>query len=533
MKNIFKYIALSVAIVGILSSCIKETFPLSSTATSEQIGASATALDASMSGLPAQLSQSYPVWGSGTQFEPDMGYPSFMMQFTELLGDIYPLGPNSGYDWFRSWNTNKNMGPTTNWTYIPWRALYMFIKSANDIIAAVDETTASDNLLGYAGMAYAYRAYWYYFAMNMYEPAENEYTDCSSVLGLTVPYVSEKTAEADGKNNPRVPHDDMVKYILSDLDKAEQFLSNFTPTSRVFPDLSVVYGIRAKVCMTDKQYSEAATYARKAIDAFGGTPVTEAQWHDVNTGFNTHNQAWMWYTTYSAESMGNLCNWLGWASAEADWGYSSLTYPSIDKALYDRIPDTDWRKHSWVDPAYYDYYDYKTVRGQEWIEEHPAYLSLKFRCVNGDFETYSVGGACDVPMMRVEEMYYIEAEAKGLQNLSDGISALNAFVSQYRQPDYECKAASVEDFEDEILFQKRVEFWGEGTAFFDAKRMRAGVTQAYPGTNAPGDIFKLNCNGIKPNWNYVIPQSEVDNNIALKDKNNPNPTDAVTPTLDY
>ncbi len=531
MRNIFKAILILAAGAMVFSGCIKETFPQSNAATSEQVGASSTALAGAMSGLSAQLVQSYPVWGSTEQYEPDMGFPMFLMVFTELMGDIYPGGSEPGYDWFRSWNVCKGMSETSQQAYISWRALYMFVKSANDIIASVDEENASDLQLGYAGMAYAYRAFWYYYLMNLYEPVANEYTDVTDVLGLTVPIITEKTLEADGKNNPRVPHDEMVAFILSDLDKAERYLSKYTPDSRMYPSLAVAYGIKAKVYMSDGQYANAAKYARMAIDSFSGSPMTEAEWFNLNSGFTKANKAWMWYTTYSAESMGNLCNWVGWISAEADWGYSSLTKPMIDRNLYDRIPATDWRKHSWLDPQKYDYFNYQTIRGKDWIEAAPAYLSLKFRCVDGDYETYTIGGLADVPMMRVEEMYYIEAEAKGLQNLGDGIAALNAFVKAHRQPDYECTAATVEEFEDEILFQKKVEFWGEGVAFFDAKRMRAGTLQSYPGTNAPTDEFKLNCNGIKPNWNFVIPQSEVNNNIALDGFNNPDPTSTVDPDL--
>ncbi len=534
MRNIFKAILVFAASAVLFSGCIKETFPQSNAATSEQVGTSATALAGAMSGLPAQLVQSYPVWGSSTQFEPDMGYSMLLMVFTELMGDIYPGGPEPAYDWFRAWNVCQGMSPTSDYTYIAWRALYMFVKSANDIIAAVDEENASDLQLGYAGMAYAYRAFWYYHLMNMYEPVENEYTDVTKVLGLTVPIITEKTLEADGKNNPRVPHDDMVAFILSDLEKAETYLAKYTPDSRMYPDLAVVYGIKAKVYMSDQQYANAEKYARMAIDTFTGSPMSEAEWFDLNTGFTKANKAWMWYTTYSAESMSNLCNWVGWIAAEADWGYSSLTKPMIDRGLYDRIPATDWRKHSWVDPKKYDYYNYQTIRGKDWIEESPAYLALKFRCVNGDYETFTIGGVADVPMMRIEEMYYIEAEAKGLgQSVGAGVEALNAFVKAYRQPDYDFKATTVEEFEKEILFQKKIEFWGEGVAFFDAKRMRAGTLQSYEGTNAPSDEFKLNCNGIKPSWNFVIPQSEVNNNVALDGFNNPDPTNTVTPDLTY
>ena len=137
----------------------------------------------------------------------------------------------------------------------------------------------------------------------LFEPVENTYTDCSKVKGLTVPFVTEKTTGDIAKNNPRATHDEMIAFILSDLQKAEQCLKNYTPSSKLFPNLAVVYGLMAKVYLWNKDYANAATYARKAIDTSGASPMTSAQWLDVKSGFNTANQAWMWYIHYSAESM--------------------------------------------------------------------------------------------------------------------------------------------------------------------------------------------------------------------------------------
>ena len=253
----------------------------------------------------------------------------------------------------------------------------------------------------------------------------------------------------------------------------------------------------------------------------------------MNAGFNTATKAWIWYFTYSAENMGNLGNWMGWISGEADWGYASLTVPGIDAALYDKIPDTDFRKHSWLDPDKSKYYNYQSCRGAKWIASAPNYTSIKFRPVGGDFETYSVGGACDVPIMRVEELYLIQAEAAGLSSsVAAGVDLLYDFISTYRQSDYDFSSIiSVKALEEEILFQKKVEFWGEGIAFFDAKRMEAGCKQSYAGTNAPGDEFKINCEGIKPNWNFVIPENELSSNSVLKDQNNPDPSGTAPKVL--
>ena len=58
-KNIFKLFSAMVVSATVLTGCIEEIFPENSTATSEQIGASASALEAAINGLPSQMVQGY------------------------------------------------------------------------------------------------------------------------------------------------------------------------------------------------------------------------------------------------------------------------------------------------------------------------------------------------------------------------------------------------------------------------------------------------------------------------------------------
>lgn len=529
MNKILKNITLLSAATLLTTSCIEETFPESSTVTAEQVGASATALAASLNGIPSQMSQWYYVYGSQTH-ETDMSYLMFPIADTELLGDMYPAGSNSGYDWYRSYNVCQGFGPNSYPSYLSWFSLYKLVKAANDVIGAVNLESANDEIKTYAAEAYTCRALYYYQLMVHWEFAENEYTKPDSINvitdRLTVPIVTEKTTGEESKHNPRATHDEMVKFIISDLETAEELMKK-APASKSLPSKACIYGVRARVHMWDEDYENAAKYARMAINEHGAAPMTQGQWLDVNTGFNTAVGAWMWKASYDAENMANLCNWTGWMSAEADWGYSSLTCPSIDRALYDKIAYTDFRKQAFLDPDR-SIFEYKTCRGQEWLDEMPDYLALKFRCVNGDFETYSVGAVCDVPIMRVEEFYLLEAEAVArTQGLAQGLALLNDFMKNYRDASYNCNVKDVDALAAEVLTQIRIEFWGEGIGFANAKRLRAGVMQNYEGTNAPADMFKLNCRGIKPNWNYVIPQYEIDSNPTLGTCNNPDPSSVI------
>ena len=77
---------------------------------------------------------------------------------------------------------------------------------------------------------------------------------------------------------------------------------------------------------------------------------------------------------------------------------------------------------------------------------------------------------------------------------------------------------------DEIVFQKRVELWGEGLSFYDIKRLDMSVTRGYEGSNVDA-ARQINTNG-RPAWmNICIVKSEKNNNSAIKGWENPDPSD--------
>lgn len=100
----------------------------------------------------------------------------------------------------------------------------------------------------------------------------------------------------------------------------------------------------------------------------------------------------------------------------------------------------------------------------------PPYTGIKFRPKNGEMNDYTIGAAVDYPLMRIEEMYLIEAEAIGMsQGLAAGISKLEDFVNTFRYNtsvgSYTCKVNDLKEFQKKVVEQKRIEFWGEGIIF--------------------------------------------------------------------
>lgn len=125
--------------------------------------------------------------------------------------------------------------------------------------------------------------------------------------------------------------------------------------------------------------------------------------------------------------------------------------------------------------------------------------------------------------MRVEEMYFIEAEAAAHLKAADGIALVNDFMKKYRDSQYECKVTDTDEVVEEILFQKRIELWGEGLTFFDIKRLDMSVTRGYEGTNF-SDATRFNTDG-RPAWmNICIVKTEGNNNSALVGYGNPDPS---------
>lgn len=162
-------------------------------------------------------------------------------------------------------------------------------------------------------------------------------------------------------------------------------------------------------------------------------------------------------------------------------------------------------------------------------EQLPEYASLKFRPGNGNASDHTVGAATAYPLMRVEEMYFIEAEAAAHLNAAEGKQLVETFMKTYRDPEYTCTVSATDDVVEEIVFQKRVELWGEGQSFFDIKRLNYSVTRGYPGTNVTDELARLNTNG-RPAWmNWVIIMVEAESNEALVGMNNPDPSDLYTP----
>ena len=539
MKKYIRFVLVAWAVLTV-SSCIQEAYPDGGTIVEEP------SIEELLNGLPADLSAAgvSGFYGS-TGFHVDFGIPSIHIMTECMLEDFVICG-ESNYFQYNNYAMNLAMGETGSYASYFWLVYYQGIRSANEIIARLDYETEDPQEKSWLAQALAYRAMFYLDLSRMYEPKQNLYVPIdNTLLGLTVPKVTEDMTPQQAADNPRMKREDMYEFILDDLKAAEKLMGEAAAAgvaqSVTKPSLSGIHGLFARAYIEmgawgnhSEAYAKVIEYTDKVIPEF--TPITESQWHDPSTGFNSSSStsSWVWGLSLDSSMSNNLFNFTAMMSIEAQFGYAQFTCPGVSALLYSKIPDADFRKSTWFKHNSGLTYNYAGTLEDAQVTKYYAldYQSMKFRPAQGNCKDYSVGVAADHPIMRVEEMYFLKMEALAQTSVSDAAALLENFLNTYRYKDgsYVCQATDYESFIEEMMVQKRIEFWGEGVLFYDYKRLNRGITRDYTGSvasNFPADEtrYLINTTGRSPQWNICIPLSEMQTNTGIgADFNNPDPT---------
>ena len=557
MKNTILKVSAILAAAVFSASCIQETVPVGGSVTQAQVSASDFALMSMINAMPASMSTSGTGGYAGSYGDhTDFGIPGIHLRLEHMLEDIATMADNPYYNRFYAYSLNQAQGHQYTYCAYFWDMYYTWIRLANDVIASMvpaiedgaDEETMVQ-LKHNLGQAYAYRAWCYLDLARLYEPKDNvEAPVPSNIVELTVPIVDENTTIDDCKKNPRATRSEIYQFILDDLKRAEE---NLNPAVTTFsqPTMMMVYGLYARTYLelgyersgyNKDMFAKASEYARKVIDESGKTPLTKEQWTNPTTGFNSasSNNAWVWGLALSAENLNNLLTYTSHISSEASWGYAAYAQFGASQILYDAIPETDFRKLSWLGPDKDEWTSGKyrfagsdaDVQAFLTGQGRPAakpYTAIKFRPAQGECNDFNVGNAIDYCLMRIEEMHFIEIEAEYHLDASKGVNMLRDFMHDYRDASYNRiqVGADFNAFKKELLLQKRIEFWGEGILLYDYKRLDEPIDRS--ASNHAG-VFKLRTVRRSPQWNIVITRAEFQSNTAINEGlNNPDPSDKI------
>ena len=441
-----------------------------------------------------------------------------LVLFSNDLESADAIMPASSYNWFSVCGEYNRLGTYRN-TSIRYYSLMNMIALANKFIALADPASTNEATIYGLAQIRAMRAWCYMLLANNYQ-----FPYLMAQDQPCVPLVTENTD--DPNNTPRATVAEVYDLVLSDLNFAVEKLDGFVRTSKAQIDVKVAHGLRARANLEMGNWEAAFNDAYAAANGFEPASIAEVS-KPAFCDISEHNWIWgfdmtpgMPTTTGGNGLYATTSSWLRSFSGHA-YATSLQVYCCINKLLWDKIPDTDVRKGWWVDENLAS----PLLDGLTWPDLgevataddggstkllYLPYTNVKFACN----PIATMLNEEDMPLMRVEEMILIMAEAKAHTDQATAAAILNAFVQTYRDPSY---AGSNRNLLDEIWFQRRVELWGEGFGIPDVKRLGKPVVRFHDqNTNVPYK-YRFNIPANDPLLLMPFPSNALQNNTALED----------------
>ncbi len=475
---------------------------------------------------------------------------------TARAGEHYwlPLGDNIAGGVIHSARAN-NLGwqDETQWTShtqeteltpeLLWYHRYNIIGSANAVINRIAEgdIPVDGRLNEIAGQAYTYRVYAYLSLVQHYAKGYLIGTP-SSDPGVPLLFSS----EAPFNSAPRSTVQEIYDQMELDIDTAISFFEEATPRPTGTADaksqlnIDVAYGLKARIALSKGDWATAASAAARARQDY---PIMDET--DWKSGFNTTllpeviwgSNVITTETTFFRSYFYLICNTFN--------GSQNRNNPKlVDRRLYDKIPDTDYRKDVFLadapntntsaangnggfanntNPLYTTNAEFNaavaSIKSEYGLTSghntHP-YMHVKFLQQNpGSIDPD------DIIYMRTSEMYLIEAEAKAMLPDIPGAQAALQTLGEARDSAYDATIFDTQEkLMEHIKFQRGVELYGEGFLYTDKIRWDEGIDHAANGGSGASqtlyqDGFQQDKPSINNAWVFKIPQAEIDANPNL------------------
>ncbi|MGB0930448.1 MAG: RagB/SusD family nutrient uptake outer membrane protein [Chitinophagales bacterium] len=463
------------------TSCEKDfldTVP-ENTISNLQLAENPAALQAIINGVYANL-RTYGV--SGTTFHVDYGHMGVKVAL-DMMGQDMTM---SAFHWYAFFNNYDGRVQTSSRTRLIWNTYYQQIAEVNSVIAAIDAGTTDPTAKALLGQALAMRGLFSHVLARVYS---HTYIGHESDMSIPLP----NGENFEGK--PRATVGEAYTQMASDLEAAITLLEGFDRSTKQEVNQAVAQGFLAAVYLEMGNWSGAASMANAARSAYA--PMSSSEWMD---GFsNINNAEWMWGADIDNESSTSFASFFSHFDNTVG-GYAGAlgVYKLIDANLYSMIPDSDIRKSAFVHPVDLNP-DYPVL---------PAYANIKFR----DASSSSFEG--DYVYMRAAEMYLIEAEALARSGDNAGGAQVLFDLVSTKDPEYTLSTATGDDLVEEVYLNRRIELWGEGTGWFDLKRLKKPLVRDYEGTNhASFGIYNF-----EPEANpfrFQLPEDEINANDAI------------------
>lgn len=415
-----------------------------------------------------------------------------------------------------------------------WIEYYRVIDNANQILGSIDpETTDPATLrfkaiaLGLRGYAYAQLTYLYQFSY--YVGADDTVWGKGAKYDwsqeLCVPIVTETITGKQARSTVEQVYDQ----LMGDLEESYRIFEELNMVKTSTPgdfDGCVAATYLARAYMVKHDWANAVKYAQVVIDNFDVLKTKD----QLTQGFSSIALPDVVFgMDVTADNTGTYMSYF----SQMDYygqGYAGIgVWRAGFKPLVDRIADDDVRllwfatkRGNGVGPTGKSFIldlEAYGASGEAMVE----YQSVKFvgtgreNIKAGVMEGWELG---DYIYLRSEEAYFMKIEALAHQGDAAAVTALNEFMKT-RQPSYEYTSTTKAALIEEINYQKRVEFWGEGIEYLDNRRLnipidRSDATAGGAENNNHFSGAKLVMQQEDTKLRYQIPQSEIDNNELIE-----------------
>ena len=447
MKTILKYILSATLGCAVLTSCDLDTTPTTYVDESAVFGKTSD-VEKILNGGWSYLMETFNSYANP-------GYGA-MLRANDAMGSDVVLNDKYGFKSHNQLSAIYGKGGTNT---LSWLLAYRVINDCNNVIEGIDNADGTqadrDRIKGQAlalrGFLYLHLASSYSFAIDkdpnaVCAPIYTSPTDESSAIaGKAASSVSEVYAQS-----------------IKDLEEALSLIpENYNRgTAKHKIDHEVVLGILSRACLYAREWTKAEQYSSELLK-LNDYLMTEEEY---NAGFNdVSNKEWIWGHAQTTDQSNASYNFEFLDTTTPGSYYYSF---NMDPYFRDRFDDGDYRKKMiyWAtDPgADVDKAEYVWMR----------YSKFKFR----DSENH----IADIVLMRVSEIYLINAEAKAHLNDADAPKVLNK-LKEARGAKKVDEALSGDALLEAIWLERRKELWGEGFSLIDIIRNQKSVERKeYP-----------------------------------------------------
>lgn len=393
---------------------------------------------------------------------PRGGFQMLMIWMDMLGEDLVYTYANAQFQNEASWITHRNYTGSGNMLHF-FSLLYYYVSNASMIMANIDDAAGPENEKNnIKGQALFYRAFGYFYLVQLW--AERYKAEGNNAqLGVVM--------RSDGSRTPKARSsvEEVYAQINNDLDEAIRYLAATTVVrpNKSHINVHVARGLKARVLLAQSKWIEAATMAKLVVDNSGAELQNDTYTTTGNRFSDNSNREWLWGTNkvLGQITSSGYTEFFSYMSNKTSPTYNGNTPRAIYNLLYDKISPTDVRKGVWFPRAADKTSLPRPVYSTGGSGRVANYMANKFLLA----DPAARGG--DVPFMRLPEMMLIMAE--GYARAGRDADAQNALypLACHRDPQYIKSTRTGSDLIDEIMFQRRVELWGEGFRFTDLKRL--------------------------------------------------------------